>query len=508
MERRVVIQEQASTTSQALNDAERPARRWLPRLALPGIGLRASERRLLLLVVDLAVMVGALVIAILSGADWLDPSGSFVALWRWWATLAVLWWLMANLWECYDLARAASAPHSIISAAAAAAFTVAIYQWIPLITPPLASRKLVLIFAVLAVGGLALWRGAYAVLLVQPNFFRRALVLGAGSSGQALVAALAQVSPISSANPLRGTGYQIAGFVDDDPAKLEAGQVAGVPVVGTSPDLLRLARELAVDEVVLAITQRHTMSSTAFEAVLACREMGFHVTTMPALYERLLGRVPVDHVGRNVHAVLPDDEAGAGERLFWLAKRLADIVLSVLGLAVLALLIPCVALANRISSRGPLIYRQVRVGRGGRNFTVIKFRTMCPDAEQDTGAVWAQAGDVRITPAGRWLRKTRLDELPQLLNVLRGEMSLIGPRPERPEFVEDLARQIPFYRARLSAKPGLTGWAQVRFGYGNSVDDARTKLEYDLYYVRHASFYLDALIVLKTIGVMLRLQGK
>jgi exopolysaccharide biosynthesis polyprenyl glycosylphosphotransferase len=509
MEPRVVTQEQASTAPQTLGDpGGRSARRWLPRLALPGIGLRASERRLLLLVVDLAVVVGALVHAILSGADWLDPPGAFFALWRWWATLAVLWWLMANLLECYDLARAASAPHSIISAAIAAALTVLIYQWIPLITPPLASRKLVLIFGLLAVGGLVLWRGAYAVLLVQPNFYRRALVLGAGSSGQALVAALAQVSPMSSANPLRGTGYQIAGFVDDDPAKQEAGQVAGVPVVGVSADLLRLARELAIDEVVLAITQRHTMSATAFEAVLACREMGFHVTTMPALYERLLGRVPVDHVGRNVQAVLPDDEAGAGERLFWLAKRLADIVLSVLGLAVLALLIPCVALANRISSRGPLIYRQVRVGRGGRSFTVIKFRTMRPDAEQDTGAVWAQAGDARVTPAGRWLRKTRLDELPQVLNVLRGEMSLIGPRPERPEFVDDLARQIPFYRARLSAKPGLTGWAQVRFGYGNSVDDARTKLEYDLYYVRHASFYLDALIVLKTIGVMLRLQGK
>ena len=120
----------------------------------------------------------------------------------------------------------------------------------------------------------------------------------------------------------------------------------------------------------------------------------------------------------------------------------------------LALLIPFVALANAISSRGPLFYRQVRVGRGGRNFTVVKFRTMRPDAEQDTGAVWAQAGDARVTPVGRWLRKARLDELPQVLNVLRGEMSLIGPRPERPEFVDDLARQIPFYRARLAAKPG------------------------------------------------------
>ena len=178
MERRVVIQEQVSTPPEAPGDAGRPARRWLPRLALPGIGLRASERRLLLLVVDLVVMVGALVIAILSGADWLDAPGAFFALWRWWATLAVLWWLMANLLECYDLARAASAPHSIISAAAAAALTVAIYQWIPLITPPLASRKLVLIFGLLAVGGLVavagpLCRAPRAAQLLSPGLGAR-----------------------------------------------------------------------------------------------------------------------------------------------------------------------------------------------------------------------------------------------------------------------------------------------------------------------------------------------
>ena len=508
MEQRASLSEKSSAAPATLNDTGSAGRRWLPRLALPGVGLRTSERRLLLLIVDLAVMVGALVIAIRGGADWLDTPGAFVALWRWWATLAVLWWLIANLWECYDLARAASAPHSIISAAAAAALTVAIYQWIPVITPPLASRKLVLIFGLLAVGGLVLWRGAYAVLFVQPNFYRRALVLGAGSSGQTLISALAQSSSVSSANPLRGTGYRIVGFVDDDPTKHAAGQVAGVPVVGAGPDLPRLARELAVDEVVLAITHRHTMAPATFEAVLACREAGLHITTMPALFEQLLGRVPVDHVGRNLQAVLPIDERGATERLYWLVKRLADILLSAVGLVVLALLIPLVALANAIFSRGPLFYRQVRVGRGGKNFAVVKFRTMRPDAEQGTGAVWAKAGDSRITPAGRWLRKARLDEVPQLVNVLRGEMSLIGPRPERPEFMDELARQIPFYRARLAVKPGLTGWAQVRFGYGNSVDDARTKLEYDLYYVRHASFYLDALIVLKTIGVVLKLQGK
>ena len=507
MEPRRFIEEQVSANPQTLSDIGRPTRRWLPRLTLPNLGLRSSERRLLLLVVDLAVLVGALALAIAYGTDWLAAPGAFFALWRWWATLAVVWALMANLLACYDLARAASAPHSIISAATAAALTVVLYQWIPVITPPLASRKLVLVFGLLAVSGLVVWRGIYAVLFVQPNFYRRALVFGAGTAGRDLVSALAQISPVSSANPLRGTGYQITGFVDDDTTKHTAGQVAGVPVLGATPDLLWLARQLAVDEVVLAITQHHTMSPAAFDALLACRAAGFRVTTMPALYEQLLGRVSVNHIGRNLHAVLPVDEAHAIDRLYWLTKRLADIVLSVIGLVVVALLSPFVALANGLLCRGPLFYRQTRVGRGGRSFTVFKFRTMRLNAEQDTGAVWAQADDDRVTPVGRGLRKTRLDELPQFLNILRGEMSLIGPRPERPELMEELVRQIPFYRARLAVKPGLTGWAQVRFRYGNSVEDARTKLEYDLYYVRHAGFFLDALIALKTVNVVLKLQG-
>ena len=492
----------------AADDPAATPQRRLTRVALPGAGLRVSERRLILLIVDIAILVGALALSIKLGTDWLDPPDAFFALWRWWVTLIVVWWLIANLLECYDLARAASAPHSIISTSAAAVLTVIVYTWIPVISPPLASRKLVLVFILLAAGGLAAWRGLYAVLFVQPSFQRRALVLGAGQAGRALVQAVQQTEATSALNPLRGTGYQIAGFVDDDTAKQTAEPVAGVPVLGGSADLLRLAQELTVDEVVVAITQGYSISETAFDAILACREAGFHVTTMPALYERLLGRVPVEHVGRNVQAALPIEEGGAWERLFWLSKRLIDLGLGLVGLIVTGFVAPFVALGNAIVCPGPLLYRQTRLGRGGRPFTVIKFRTMRPDAEQDTGAIWTEPGDGRITPVGRWLRRSRLDELPQVINVICGEMTLIGPRPERPEFVDRLAREIPFYRARHAVKPGLTGWAQVRFGYGNSVEDARTKLEYDLYYVRHAGFYLDALILLKTAAVMIGLRGR
>jgi len=199
---------------------------------------------------------------------------------------------------------------------------------------------------------------------------------------------------------------------------------------------------------------------------------------------------------------------GPTDRLFHGAKRLTDVALSIIGLGLLGIVLPFLALGNMAANPGPLFYSQTRVGRGGRHYTVIKLRSMLPNAEARSGAVWSSANDPRITPFGKFLRKSRLDELPQFYNVLKGDMSVIGPRPERPEFVDELAAKIPFYRARHAERPGITGWAQVRYSYGSTVEDARIKLEYDLYYVRHAGFYLDLLIAMKTIGEMLRLKGR
>ncbi len=482
-------------------------RATIPRIRLKGLGLRASERVLMLLLADMALLVASLVVAVTVRTDWLNSVSDFVALWRWWLTLAIVWWVVAQFLEVYDLPRAAIAPQSMLAAGGAAAVTVLLYHTIPVFTPPLLSRGLSLIFMLAAVGSIMIWRGLYAVLFVQPAFETRLLVVGAGTAGQAL-ARLFHREEEGSLNPYRGTGYRVVGFVDDDPAKLGVSQVGGVPVLGPTGDLPQVARRLEPDLVVLAITHRHTMSQGAFDALVACRGLGYQVTTMAEVYERALGRVPVEHVGRNIPSVLPIGVRGPGERIYEAAKRGGDVLLAGTFLPLLAAIVPLVALLNLLGNRGPLFYRQTRVGRGGRPFTVNKFRTMLPDAEGMTGAVWAAEDDPRVTPVGRFLRKARIDELPQLLNVLRGEMSLIGPRPERPEFVDALAQEIPYYRARHAVRPGISGWAQVRYGYGNTVDDARTKLEYDLYYVRHAGLYLDALIVLKTLATMLKLQGR
>jgi exopolysaccharide biosynthesis polyprenyl glycosylphosphotransferase len=227
---------------------------------------------------------------------------------------------------------------------------------------------------------------------------------------------------------------------------------------------------------------------------------------MFALYQDLTGRVPVSHLGEAWYAALSANVKHT-TRPYRMIKRLTDVCLALVGLTLAAPIMLCVALVIKLDSPGPVLFKQVRVGRGGKPFQIVKFRSMRQDAEASTGAVWARSGDARITRTGRLLRKSRVDEIPQLWNILVGDMSFVGPRPERPEFDEQLEREIPFYRARRAVRPGLTGWAQVSYGYGNTLLDALRKVEYDLYYIKHESLYLDLLILLRTVAVVLRLAG-
>src|SRR5262249_38829586 len=205
--------------------------------------------------------------------------------------------------------------------------------------------------------------------------------------------------------------------------------------------------------------------------------------------------------------VLPGEPRGLRYFIYNVAKRLMDICFACVGLLLFAPILPFLAVAIKIDSRGSIFYTQDRMGLGGRTFQLIKLRSMVAEAERDTGPRWAQTHDPRVTRVGLFLRRSRLDEIPQLLNVLKGEMSLVGPRPERPVFVDALAEQIPYYRSRLAVKPGLTGWAQVRYRYANTVEDTLRKLQFDLYYVRHQSLTLDLVIMVRTISIMLTFQG-
>jgi len=460
--------------------------------------LGSAQRRALLLGGDVLVLVAVCTLALRLGAarsDWEWDAEFVLEHAAWYGVLGGLWVALAWINGLYDPRRApdrwASAVLSVkVSAQVLLAWAVAYF-----VPPPWTIvRHVVVFFTLGAALVMPLWRLTYAVLFSQPAFRRRLLIVGAGAAGREAV----DVVRAEAAH-----GFDVLGFVDDAP-HLCGAEVAGVSVVADRSGLARAARELGATELVLAITRG--MHGDLLAAVLELRERGLAVTPMPVLFEEVTGRVPVEHVGDHWAVALPLD--GPEARGFYRpAKRALDVALGAAGLALLALAFPPAALLIRRSSPGPVLFRQRRVGRGGREFVLLKLRTMVTDAEP-AGPVWAARDDPRVTPVGRWLRRARLDELPQAFNVLRGDMSVVGPRPERPEFVERLAAQIPFYRARHAVRPGLTGWATIHEGYAGSSRDALRKLQRDLYYIKHQSLFLDAYILVRTAGIVLRLQGR
>ena len=470
-----------------------------------GFSLQFAERKFLLSVIDLAILNGSLLFML---SLWPKPVfARALERFPWYALLLSLIWLVVGFFlGVYDPARAASTLHSIWSAGSAALITVVIYLLIPYVTPILPERRIqILVFILSAVVGVAAWRFIYTTIFSQPSFRHRALVVGAGWSGRTLVDAIKETSS-QKGNPYLGTGYELLGFVDDNPEKRYT-HIAGIPVLGTGKDLLTLVELLHPDEIIIAITHTQQIDKALFSAILTCYEKGIPLTTMTALYERMTGRVPVQHAGRDLPTLLPVTRP-SGFRFYLALRRMADVIFGLAGTFIVILIAPFIWLGNLLTDRGDTFYKQTRVGQGGNTFEIIKFRSMIMHAEKKTGAVWARKNDPRITTMGKFLRKTRLDELPQFWNVLKGDMSIIGPRPERPEIVTNLSRSIPFYRLRHAVKPGITGWAQVSYRYGASVQDSFVKLQYDLYYIKHLGPFIDLGVFLKTIQVVLGMKGR
>jgi sugar transferase (PEP-CTERM system associated) len=272
-------------------------------------------------------------------------------------------------------------------------------------------------------------------------------------------------------------------------------------VLGTPDDIERLVARHGVDRLVVGMSDRR--GRLPVRALLRSKLRGIRVEDVNTVYERLTGKLLVEDL-RPSWLIFSDDYSAS--RWTRRSKRVFDIVLALVGLVVAAPFVVLTAMAVWLESGSPVLYRQERVGENGRIFTLNKFRSMRKDAEQGT-PIWARAEDDRVTRIGRFIRHTRFDELPQLWNVLRGDMSFVGPRPERPFFVDQLAEQFPFYEQRHAVKPGLTGWAQVKYRYGASFEDALEKLRYDLYYVKHLSIPFDLTILFDTVKVVLFAQG-
>jgi exopolysaccharide biosynthesis polyprenyl glycosylphosphotransferase len=413
----------------------------------------------------------------------------------WFYLLPLAWWLL--MIELYEPHVAANWRRTLRGIAIAAFVGIVVYSlvFIIRIDPNSLPRIGVGAFLVFASLLTLLWRLLYIRFYTSSGQMRRILIVGAGKAGQTLAEVYRSLTP---------PPFHVVGYIDDDPVKVGK-SILDYPILGGSEQLLQLIDDQNISDLVVAISG--AMQGKTFQTILDAQEKGIEVTRMPTLYEEMAGRVPIHHLESDwVIRSFIDQVRVSG--MYLLVKRLVDVLGGLVGLSIFIVLFPFTALATLIDSGLPIFYSQTRLGRGGRVFKIFKYRTMRQDAEADGLARLAVKNDPRITRVGSLLRRTRLDEFPQFWNVVRGEISLVGPRAERPELVDSFQQQIPFYRARLLVKPGVTGWAQINYGYVSTIGDTAVKLEYDLYYIKHRTLVMDFNIILRTIGTMLSGKGR
>jgi sugar transferase (PEP-CTERM system associated) len=329
------------------------------------------------------------------------------------------------------------------------------------------------------------WRLGYGWLVQLPILVERVYVVGAGERAQRLVQGLRQ-------NP--ETGVEIASWT----GKLE-GEVTRESV---AEHLMEVVKKQKVHRVIVAVADRR--GAIPMQELLELRMQGIKIEEATSWLEKISGKIEVENL---YPSWLVFNEGFRRSTLFVFVRRILSVIISSIGLILILPLLPLIMLAIRLDSKGPVFYTQTRVGKAGRHFKVVKFRTMRQDAEAANGPQWAGNHDPRVTRVGRFLRTSRLDEIPQLWCVLKGDMAFVGPRPERPEFIEWLSKEIPYYGVRHMVRPGVTGWAQIKYKYGSTVEDAREKLQYDLYYIKNASIGLDLLIMFQTVKTVLLLRG-
>jgi sugar transferase (PEP-CTERM system associated) len=437
---------------------------------------------------DVGIVLGALYLAELS-----TPWPGYAPFAARFAEVSALLTFMLYLGDLYQPRHASGRREMIARALICQAATAFLLAAVGFAVPHLRlSRSAFLEIFLLTTPGLIAWRAGLLAGWSQQQMTVGVLVVGTGQVGR-LIAEL---------EPTSGRPFRIIGFLDDDPAAVDMIPEDCV-LLGKTRDLDVLVEETRPDIVVIAQTDRRGCFPA--KALLECRLRGIRVEDWPTFYEKATGKILVTAV-RPSWLIFSDGFVKTPRTE--IIKRFFDITVSLTGLLLTLPLMLLAAIAVKLESSGPILYRQPRLGQNGCVFILNKFRSMRQDAETQTGPVWTTQRDPRITRVGSFLRRTRLDELPQLFNVLVGHMSFIGPRPERPEFVAELQKQIPYYLERLAVKPGITGWAQVKYRYGSSVEDALEKLQYDLYYIKNLSLFLDLLIVLNTVQVVLFARGR
>jgi exopolysaccharide biosynthesis polyprenyl glycosylphosphotransferase len=413
----------------------------------------------------------------------------------WVYVLPVVWLLL--LIELYEPQVAANRKKTQrgILVAGAIAFVVYAVIFITFKDPTSLPRIVIGAFLFLAALMTWLWRLLYIWIYTAQGMTRRILIVGAGKAGTTLGKVYNELEP---------KPFYLVGFADDDPSKLGT-RVEGHRVLGNNDGLIKLIKENNITDIVVAING--TMMGSTFQTILDVQEAGVMVSRMPTIYEEITGRVPIHHLETDwlIRSFVDETRVSA---FYELSKRLVDIIGALVGILIFFITFPFVALAVMVETGFPVFYGQERLGKGGKPFVLYKYRTMIQNAEADGIARLAEENDPRVTRVGNFLRKARLDEFPQFFSVLRGEMSLVGPRAEREEWVIKFQKEIPFYRARLLVKPGISGWAQITQGYASSLFATSLKLEYDLYYIKHRTIAMDITILLRTFTTVFGFKGR
>ena len=461
---------------------------------LPSIHFDVSERKILLRIFDVLSVLGALYLTeLFLEFDYVKIRKENTT-----AIIVLVGYLsiFGTVFELYFLPKTVKFQTMLKNVILTVAVTVLFYLLTPFYTPILPENRLQIVYFFLAmIIGVSLWRWLYVSIISAPRFYKKAIVVGDSFNIHKIIRNLEGADP----------NYKIAGYINTEPMSIE-------DVISTDAkrfpikDLKETISENGISEIIVASSYEDGVSLELYSQLITLLKVGFPIREYMQVYEDITQRVPVEYVDKDFYRYFPFSRSNQN-KFYKLTHRVFDVLMSILGISFCIAILPIVFLGNLIGNRGPLFYTQIRIGRGGQTFKIIKLRTMIVNAEKD-GAAWSTKNDSRITTFGKFLRKSRLDEIPQFINVFLGEMSVIGPRPERPVFVKELSKEIPFYETRHIIKPGLTGWAQVMGSYTSSEEGSLEKLQYDLYYIKHRNLFMDLSIVLKTISTVINFRGQ
>ncbi len=457
------------------------------------IHFEISERKILLRVFDfLSVILSLYFVSFIFNFDYFNISTTN---YYWIIVLGVYLLFIGSVFEMYNLQVASNQFQIIKSIILTTSTTVLLYLLTPIFTPVLPSNRLqILIFFLAIFSALFIWRMLYVRFFASNRFVKKVILVCDQDQVDELVKGLEGVDP----------HYKVLGFVNSD----SISDINNLIAINNIPinKLKNFVTQNSVSEIVVASQKTDGITVELYNQLIEILENGFIIREYTQVYESITQRIPVQYVSRDFYRYFPFSRSNQNH-LYLIVVRFLEILISIVGLIVGAILLPFVFLFNTFWNRGKLFYKQERVGKNGEVFNIVKFRTMVKNAEKQ-GAVFATVNDSRITPFGKILRKSRIDEFPQFINILKGEMAVIGPRPERPIFVKEIAERMPFYETRHVIKPGLTGWAQVNYSYGETIDDSLIKLQYDLYYIKHRSLFLDFNIIFKTLSTVLFYRGQ